>query len=113
MALSNKRKYPAAEFTSFVASARRYVESIGRDPLIHREVVNAINGVRSKYSIRRSSVPSRRLAVVIEQHSKIPIVPESRSTIDFILMPGKNWRSSIILLLATSGSLFELHVGPR
>src|SRR5213592_1821775 len=53
------------------------------------------------------------LAVVIEQHSKIPIVPESRSTIDFILMPGKNWRSSIILLRATSGSLFELHVGHR
>ena len=28
MALSNKRKYPAAEFTSFVAGARRYVEAI-------------------------------------------------------------------------------------
>src|SRR5438132_13983899 len=41
------------------------------------------------------------LAIVIEQHSKIPIVPESRSTIDFILMPGKNWRSSIILCART------------
>src|SRR2546425_13216823 len=56
---------------------------------------------------------SCRLALIVEQHSKIPIVPESRTTIDFILMPGKKWRSSIILLLATSGSWFELHVGPR
>jgi hypothetical protein len=36
MALSNKRKYPAAEFTAFASSVRRYVDIIGRDPLIHR-----------------------------------------------------------------------------
>ena len=57
MALSNKRKYPAAEFTSFVASARRYLESIGRDPLIHREVVNAINGLADFLSVERKRVP--------------------------------------------------------
>src|SRR2546422_4858207 len=69
-------------------------------------------GVR-EFEYRHCVARSRRLSIVVEQHSKIPIVPESRSTIDFILMPGKNWRSSIILLRATSGSLFELHVGPR
>src|SRR5262245_25215830 len=30
MALSNKRKYPMAEFKSFVAAAKRYVEALGR-----------------------------------------------------------------------------------
>jgi len=53
MALSNKRKYPAAEFTSFVASARRYLESIGQDALIHREVVNAIKRVGNMNDLRQ------------------------------------------------------------
>jgi hypothetical protein len=57
MALSNKRKYPAAEFTSFVASARKYLESIGRDQLIHREVVNAINGLVDFLRVERKRVP--------------------------------------------------------
>jgi hypothetical protein len=43
MALFNKRKYPAEEFTAFAASVRGYVQFIGRDPLIHREVAKAIN----------------------------------------------------------------------
>ena len=41
MALSNKRKYPMAEFNSFVAAARHYIEALGKDPLIHRDVVTA------------------------------------------------------------------------
>jgi len=45
MALSNKRKYPAAEFTAFATSARRYLQAVGRDPFIHREMVSAINGL--------------------------------------------------------------------
>jgi hypothetical protein len=57
MALSSKRKYPAEEFTSSVASARRYLELIGRDPLIHREVVNAMNGLVDFLSVERKRVP--------------------------------------------------------
>jgi len=57
MPLSNKRKYPAAEFTAFATSARRYVQAIGRDPLIHREVVSAINGLVDFLSVERRRVP--------------------------------------------------------
>ena len=56
-ALSDKRKYPAAEFTSFVASARRHLELIGCDPLIHRQVVNAINGLVDFLRVERKRVP--------------------------------------------------------
>ena len=45
LALSNKRKYPAGEFTAFAASVRGYVRVVGRDPVIHREVANAINAL--------------------------------------------------------------------
>ena len=55
--LSKKKKYPAAEFRSFVAGARRYLEVIGRDPLIHREVVSAINGLVDFLSVERKRVP--------------------------------------------------------
>ena len=56
-ALSDKRKYPAAEFTAFVASARRDLELIGRDPLIHRQVVNVINGLVDFLRVERKRVP--------------------------------------------------------
>ena len=36
MALSDKRKYPVAEFKAFVQSARRYIEVTAGDPMIHR-----------------------------------------------------------------------------
>jgi hypothetical protein len=43
MALSNKRKYPVAEFKAFVQSARRYIEITADDPMIHKSVVRAVN----------------------------------------------------------------------
>ena len=43
-----------------------------------------------------------------QQHSKIPIVPLLGFTTVFIPTPGKNWKSSIILFVGVSGSLFEL-----
>ena len=61
MALSNKRKYPMAEFKSFVAAAKRYIEALGKDPLIHREVVSAINGLRESLEIERKRVPGEVL----------------------------------------------------
>jgi hypothetical protein len=49
MALSNKRKYPVAEFKAFVQSARRYIEIAAGDPMIHKSVVRAVNGLRSSW----------------------------------------------------------------
>ena len=50
---------------------------------------------------------------VAQQHSKIPIVPRLRFTIDFTPMQGKNWRSSTTLFGGVNGSLFERHADPR
>ena len=61
MALSNKRKYPIAEFKSFVGAARRYLEALGKDPLIDREVVSAISGLREFLEIERKRVPGEVL----------------------------------------------------
>ena len=61
MALSNKPKYPMAEFKSFVAAAKRYVEALGKDPLIHRKVVSAISGLREFLETERKQVPAEVL----------------------------------------------------
>src|SRR5262245_45810244 len=63
MSLSNKHKYPAAEFTAFANSARHYVQAVGRDSLVHREVVSAINGLVDFPSVERRRVPD---AVICE-----------------------------------------------
>ena len=65
MALSNKRKYPMAEFKSFAAAAKHYVEALGKDPLIHREVVSAISGLREFLETERKQVPGE---VLYEAH---------------------------------------------
>jgi len=62
-ALSNKRKYPTREFTAFAASVREYVRVVGRDPLIHREVAIAINGLVDFLKAERRRVPD---AVIYE-----------------------------------------------
>ena len=61
MALSNKRKYPMAEFKSVVAAAKRYIEALGKDPLIHRDVVSAISGLREFLELERKRVPGEVL----------------------------------------------------
>ena len=61
MALSNKCKYPMAEFNSFVAAAKRYLEALRKNPLIHREVVSAISGLREFLEIERKRVPGEVL----------------------------------------------------
>ena len=63
MALSNKRKYPTKEFTAFAASVRGYIRVVGRDPLIHREVATAINGLVDFLKVERRRVPD---AVIYE-----------------------------------------------
>ena len=57
MALSNKRKYPVAEFKAFVQSTRRYIEITADDPMIHKSVARAVKGLREFLEIERKRVP--------------------------------------------------------
>jgi hypothetical protein len=54
LALSDKRKYPVAEFKAFVQSARRYIAITAGDPMIHKSVVRAVNGLREFLELERS-----------------------------------------------------------
>ena len=57
MALSNKRKYPVAEFKAFVQSARHYIKITADDPLIHKSVARAVNGLREFLEVERKRIP--------------------------------------------------------
>jgi hypothetical protein len=57
MALSDKRKYPIGQFKAFWEAGRRYAEMTERDPLIHRVVVEAVNGLMDFLSVERKRVP--------------------------------------------------------
>jgi hypothetical protein len=56
-ALSGERKYRVQQFKSFVESARRYIELSKGDPLIHRNVATAINGLTDFLEVERKRVP--------------------------------------------------------
>jgi hypothetical protein len=54
VALSDsKRKYPVQEFRKFAHAVRRYIEESGNDPLIHRNVVQVINGLTDSFEVGR------------------------------------------------------------
>ncbi len=57
LALSDKRKYPLQEFMVFVQAARRYIEITQDQPLIHRSVARAVNGLREYLAVERKRVP--------------------------------------------------------
>jgi hypothetical protein len=59
MALSDKRKYPVQPFRQFWEVGRRYAELTKRDPLIHRSVVNAVNGLTDFVMAERKRVPEQ------------------------------------------------------
>ena len=42
---SHKRKYPIQQFKAFWAVAKRYAELTRSDPLIHRSLAGAVNGL--------------------------------------------------------------------
>jgi hypothetical protein len=67
MALSNKKEYPAGEFTAFATSVREYVRAVGRDPMIHREVAAAINGLVDFLTVERGRIPD----AVISEASRL------------------------------------------
>jgi len=43
--LDSKRKYPAQEFKKFAQAVRTYIEQSRNDPLVHRKVVQVVNGL--------------------------------------------------------------------
>ena len=46
-----------AELKAFVQSARRYIEITAGDPLIHKSVVRAVNGLREFLEVERKRIP--------------------------------------------------------
>jgi hypothetical protein len=61
LALSNKRKYPVEEFNAFVQSARRYTKITAGDPMIHKSVAQAVNGLREFLEVERKRIPGNIL----------------------------------------------------
>ena len=62
MALSDKRKYPTEQFNSFASRVRRYVQVVGKDRLIRRDVVGAVNGLVDFLRVERKRIPGNILA---------------------------------------------------
>ena len=60
-ALSNKRKYPVQEFNAFVKGVRSYIKITANDPMIHRSVVQAVNGLREFLQAERKRIPGNML----------------------------------------------------
>ncbi len=54
---ATKRRYPTQEFLSFADVARRYIKATGADQLVHKEVVQAINGLTEFLQLERKRVP--------------------------------------------------------
>ena len=54
---SDKRKYPIQRFKAFWAVTKRYAELTRSDPLIHRSVAEAVNGLTDFLEVERKRVP--------------------------------------------------------
>jgi hypothetical protein len=52
-------KYPPQAFRKFWEAAWRYAEAVKRDPLIHRAVVCAVNGLTDYLTVERKCVPEK------------------------------------------------------
>jgi hypothetical protein len=57
LALSDKRKYPVTEFNAFVRSARNYIKVTAGDAMVHKSVVQAVNGLREFLQVERKRIP--------------------------------------------------------
>jgi hypothetical protein len=58
---SEKRKYPVQQFRAFWAITKRYAELTRSDPLIHRSVAVAVNGLFDFLEAERECVPGEVL----------------------------------------------------
>lgn len=61
LALSDKQMYPLDEFQAFVRSVRRYIEITANDPMIHKTVASAVNGLKEFLQAERKRIPWKRL----------------------------------------------------
>jgi hypothetical protein len=58
---SDKRKYPIQQFKAFWAVTKRYAELTKSDPLIHRSLAAAVNGLVDFLEVERKGVPGQVL----------------------------------------------------
>ena len=58
---SDKRKYPIQQFKAFWTATKRYAELARSDPLIHRSVAEAVNGLTDFLEVERKRVPDQVL----------------------------------------------------
>jgi len=56
-ALGNKRRYPIQEFNAFLCAVRHYIEMTQRDTMVHKIVVQSVNGLREFLELERKRVP--------------------------------------------------------
>ena len=61
LALSDKRKYPVVEFNAFVESVHRYIKITAGDSIVHKSVVQAVNGLREFLQAERKRIPGNIL----------------------------------------------------
>ena len=57
LARSDKRRYPVAEFNAFVAAVRQYIKMTAGDTMVHKRVVQAVNGLREFLQAERKRIP--------------------------------------------------------
>jgi hypothetical protein len=77
MALSDKRKYPIAEFNAFWEAGRRYAEVTKGDPMIHRVVVESVHGLLDYLTVERKRVPE--------------VVLRDAERLESIILRGHDW----------------------
>ena len=61
LALCDRRKYPVPEFNAFLESVRRYIKAIAGDSMVHKSVVQAVNGLREFLQAERKRIPGNIL----------------------------------------------------
>ena len=57
----SRKRYPTREFGSFSAVMRRYVDATRKDEMLHRGVVQAVNGLVEYLQSERKRVPEEVL----------------------------------------------------
>jgi hypothetical protein len=59
MALSDsRRRYPVQGFKKFVLAVRSYIEQCRDDLLVHRKVVQVVNGLTNSLKVERQRIPN-------------------------------------------------------
>jgi hypothetical protein len=57
----NRKRYPTREFRSFATAIRQYVQATREDEMLHRSVVQAVNGLVEYLRSERKRVPDEVL----------------------------------------------------